>query len=138
MKKAQAMVEFALVLGVFLFLLVVMIDWGYYLYSLSVLNSAARDAARTASTYIDLGTNLEGASASVNILIAAQTAGLSSDLRAHIAGKTTLSIVNDAKGKPVSVTVSIADLKYKPIMGFANILVPQEINLQSTMRYERG
>jgi Flp pilus assembly protein TadG len=138
MKKAQAMVEFALVLGVFLFLLIVMIDWGYYLYSLSVLNSAARDAARTASTYIDLGANLEGAAVSVNILIAAETAGLSRDLRTHIAEKTTLSIINDAKGKPVSVTVKITDLKYQPIMGFANILAPQEINLQSTMRYERG
>jgi Flp pilus assembly protein TadG len=50
--RGQALVEFALVIPIFLFILFAIVDLGRYVYSLNALNEAARESARTGSVAI--------------------------------------------------------------------------------------
>ena len=112
-QSGQSLVEFALVLPVFLLILAGIIDMGFMFYSRITVINAARDGARSAVTAIDNPTNIPGL---VNSNVSATASGLvAADLSdtATCVGLAQASCDFSAGGQPdplpgdaVRVTVS--------------------------------
>ena len=72
-QSGQSLVEFALVLPVFLLILAGIIDMGFMFYSRITVINAAREGARSAVTAIDNPTNIPGL---VNSNVSSTASGL--------------------------------------------------------------
>ena len=131
MKKGQSMAEFALILGVFLFILLGTFEWGMFIYSVSGVSNAARGTARK----IVVLENLTNVTTAAKAEIFNQSGPLPVLVRNKIAESTSVHL--SSATKPEYITIRITDLPYKPITGF-NVFLPKTISTEATMRYERN
>ncbi|KUO96714.1 TadE/TadG family type IV pilus assembly protein [Ferroacidibacillus organovorans] len=121
--KGQALVEFALVIPLFLLLLFGIFDFGRIMWSELTISAASRDAARYAS--------LGATDAQIDAVVV-------SDCPFLIPGKLTIAIspasAERIPGNPVTVVVSYP-VEIDP---FLSAFLPAKINLtaQTTMRME--
>ncbi|MGO9178054.1 MAG: TadE/TadG family type IV pilus assembly protein [Candidatus Limnocylindrales bacterium] len=106
--RGQALVEFALVLPVFLLLLGGMIDFGFGFYSYMTVINGARAGARAATL------NATDTSSAIEAAVNAEVVALNSSLvttsiQCEASGSTTWAACgtsNDASGNTIEVTVS--------------------------------
>ena len=127
--RAQALVEFAVVLPVFLLLLAGILDFGFILYSRMTVISAAREGARVASTMTDQPQNIVSA---VNGQVTSAAGGLSVTVPTpqcvRIGGggcvfaKHTPPLPADVKaGDSIKVTVNYTHHAFFPLLFGASI-----------------
>jgi len=136
LKKGQALVEFALVLVVFLTIVLGIVDWGLYIFSRSQIDNATRDAVRTAITWNDWNSNLAGRTAQVKAIITDRTQTIPSNIKTGLTSKVYITLTPDSVN-PTEITVEVRAQTYKPTATFIKALVPKTISSKSTMRYER-
>ncbi len=135
-KFGQSIVEFALVLTVFITLMLGVLDWGFYLYSTMIMDTAVRDAVRFAVTYSDWSTNSESRTSDIQTIIADRTALLPANIRSGITGRVAVSL-NPDQSNIESITVAINAQPFETLTGFLDIIMPDTITTRATMRYER-
>ena len=119
-QKGQSLVEFALVLPVFIVILCGIVEFGRLWETVNIITSAAREGARTAAVSAP---NISRATyAAQNVLTAANIEG------------AQISVTGPTSADEVVVTVSVA---YRPITG---ALVPNlgtiSLSRSTTMRWE--
>ena len=130
-RRGQALVEFALALPVFLFLLVAVFDFGRGIYTYNGVSQAAREIART--TVVNLGLTL-GQSTATQATVNTQKSlvpGLVVDSFACVTVTGSASTANPCKsGDFVQVTVSSS---YTPVsfLGFSG---PITLTSSSTLQ----
>lgn len=110
LQRGQTLVEFALILPVFLFLVVVIFDFGRAVYYYSTINNAAREGARFG---VVNPTNYGGmVDAAKNYAI-----GLGTDNLNVTAGPGTTEWVGDEEAYTVKVTVNYCFVPVTPLVG---------------------
>jgi Flp pilus assembly protein TadG len=135
-KTGQALVEFALVLVLFLTIIMGILDWGLYLYANICIDAAARDAVRTAVTHTDWSTNYNNRLAEMRDIVADRTSFLPNSLRDGIRNRVTIAFVPEINN-PVSLTVRITAQPYRAVSVFQTF-IPAAISAEATMRYEKN
>ncbi len=136
-KRGQAIVEFALVVTVFLMVMFAIIDWGIYFHSLFILDGAVRDAARAAVTYGNWSGNSDIYEGTVNDLVVERSVGLRPVLQSGLSSRVAISF-DETDPNNKSITVEVSGLPYTSITGFADIMLPNTIGARAVMRYERN
>ena len=135
-KKGQALVEFAIVIVLLLMIVLGLIDWGLYLYSVIILDSAVRDAVRIAVTRNDWAVNYEDRVEEVKDVILDRASFLPVASQAGLRGRVYVSHepnVNNAE----TITVEVRNQPYTSISGFLGIILPDNISTRAKMHYER-
>lgn len=134
-RVGQSLVEFALVLSIFLMILLGTIDFGFYLYSLTVLDMAVRDGVRTSVTFSDWSANQESRTSEIRDLVIDRAALLPRNIQSGLRNRVFVSFDPDVNA-PVSVTVEVRNHPFQPLSGFLGIILPHTISTRATMRHE--
>jgi Flp pilus assembly protein TadG len=132
----QALVEFALVLVLFLVIVLGILDWGFYLYSTIIMDTAVRDAVRFAVTYTDWTTNVDARTADVRNIVSDRAQFLPVSVRTGLAGRTFVTFSPDINNLQ-AITVEVRNQPFRSLSGFMNVVIPAAISTRATMRYER-
>lgn len=128
-RRGAVLIEFVMVLPLFLLLLLGAIDWGWYFVLRETTLNAVREGARIGSVQDDAAE----ATAAAQVAVASYLAG--TGLRAHPAtvGLGTVTV----GGAPVTVLqVSLAGYPAGSITGFAPTRVPATLTATAVMRLE--
>jgi Flp pilus assembly protein TadG len=134
-RSGQALVEFAIVMTVFLIMVLGVIDWGLYMFNLSIFETATRDAVRSAITWSDWSTNSAGRTAQIKSMIVNRTNVLPLAFRSGISGRVTVTFTPSLASLE-TITVAINNQPFKPISGFLGPMIPSKITVQTAMKYE--
>ena len=118
-QKAQSLVEFALVIPVFLFLLFGIVEFGRGWETVNIVTSAAREGARVAAV---TAPNISSATSAAQRVL---TAG-------HVEN-ATVQVTGPDGNREVSVTVTV---NYVPMTNFIPGLGPFTITRSTSMRWE--
>lgn len=117
--KGQSLVEFALVIPVFLLLLFGIVEFGRAWEMMNVATSAAREGARVAAV---TGPNVAGATSAAQRILSAGNVT-----------NATISVTGPDANNEVQVTVTV---NYTPITNFIPGLGPIPITRTTSMRWE--
>jgi Flp pilus assembly protein TadG len=136
-QRGQAVVEFALIASLFLFLLLHLMEWGFFLWSKTTVENAVREGAREAVVISDWGTNYSTREAEIKAIVQQRLQALPGQITNNIAGNITITILPDAS-QIQSIKVSIANQAYVPITGIDWLIVPQNLAGEAEFRFEGG
>jgi Flp pilus assembly protein TadG len=134
--KGQALVEFALSLVLFLMVFLGTVEWGLYLYSTTVLDSAVRDAVRFSVTYSDWSVNYDTRLDEIKDIIENRSQNLPNSVQSGLRGRVVVSF-DPSVATPESISVEVRNQPFNSISGFLNIILPDSISTRATMRYEK-
>lgn len=134
-RSGQALVEFAVTITVFLIMLLGLIDWGLYMFQLSIFQTAVRDATRSAITWSDWKTNSAGRTTQVRNMIVNRTSILPTAWSSGVNGRVTVTF-SPSLASLEDITVAITDQPFTPVSGFLGPLLPEQISVRTTMKYE--
>jgi Flp pilus assembly protein TadG len=118
-ENAQSLVEFALVIPIFLFLLFGIVEFGRGWEMVNIVTSAAREGARVAAVTTP---NISSATNAAQRILSA----------GHVEN-ATISVTGPDANQEVSVTVSV---NYTPMTNFIPGLGPFTITRSTSMRWE--
>lgn len=130
-REGAAALEFALILPLFVFLVLALIDFGHMLFVVNTITNAAREGARR-------GVVMRDASSIVSTAQSGATAYLTA---ARLSNTATVTATRNGNDVVVTVTVS----NYRPISGFSyvvpgisasNLANSRTLSATSTMRWE--
>ena len=133
--KGQSLVEFAILLPVLLIMLLGLMEWGFLLWTQTTFVNAAREGARDAVVIRDWDTNNAARSTEVRNLVVSRLQGLPASLTKDISGRITIQFLPSASHID-SIRISIVAQPYKPVMGFAGVMVPKSLSASAEFRYE--
>src|SRR5579862_5873532 len=122
--RGQALVEFAIVLPVFLLVLFGLIEFGYMLYSQTTVSNAAREAARAAVVDPDACT--------IPVLANATARGAATGLTSSFISVNVPAIPSCAtapQGTPVSITVNYTYHTFFPLFFGATFNLSQTVQM---------
>ena len=122
--RGQALVEFAIVLPIFLLVLFGLIEFGYMLYSQMTVSNAAREAARAAVVDPDACTIPQLADATAR---GAATGLTSAFISVNVPVPNGASCATAPQGTPVSVTVNYTYHTFFPLFFGATFHLSQTI-----------
>jgi Flp pilus assembly protein TadG len=128
-RRGAVILEFIIVLPVFLLLLLASIDWGWYFLQRETVLNAVREGARVGSVQDTPTAATQAAS------VAVASSLTRTGMRAHTAtvGLGTVTVA----GAPVTVVqVGLVNYPAGSITGFAPTRVPATITVQAVMRLE--
>jgi Flp pilus assembly protein TadG len=134
-RAGQAIVEFALVVTVFFMVLFATIDMGFYIYSLTILDMAVRDAVRTSVTFSDWSTNYDSRLSQIKDIVVERAALLPTSVQSELRSKIYMSF-DPTSTAPEAITVEVRQQPFKGFSGFWGVVLPTKISTQATMRYE--
>jgi Flp pilus assembly protein TadG len=134
-KKAQSLVEFALVLPLFLLLLLGIIEYGIVFWTKITFDNATRDAARIAVTINDWATNYTARRT--------QTINTVVDRCSYLPANATQNLSNNIEVNVLPSLSSIETIEviidaqpYTSLTGFADLAVPRTMSSRAEMNYE--
>ncbi|MFC1517004.1 TadE/TadG family type IV pilus assembly protein [Candidatus Margulisiibacteriota bacterium] len=133
-RKGQALVEFSLVIVLFLFIILGTIDFGLFLYSTIILDTATRDGVRVAVVRTDWGTNYDDIVEEIKDVVEDRSRFLPETT--GLRGRTIVTLTPSAID-PESITVEVRNQPYNTISGFLGLILPDDISTGATMRYEK-
>lgn len=136
-QRGQAVVEFAIIVSLFLFLLLHLMEWGFFLWSKTTVENAVREGAREAVVIRDWGTNYSAREAEIKTIVQQRLQGLPAQITNNIAGNISITVLPNTS-QIQSIRVSIANQAYVPITGIDWLIVPQNLAGQSEFRFEGG
>lgn len=126
-QRGSAAVEFAMVLGPLMVILLGTVDWGYYFFIRSVVTHAAREGAR-AGVIIPNATTSQSAANSTAVLRATQ-------LLTGVGLTATGAVTTCPDGGANSVCVAI-DYPVGSVTGFLSAMMPATASVKAVMRLE--
>lgn len=136
-QNGQAVVEFAIIVSLFLFLLLHLMEWGFYLWSKTTVENAVREGAREAVVIRDWQNNYTAREAEIKSIVQARLSTLPAQVTNNIAGNITITVQPNTS-QTQSIKVSIANQPYVPITGIDWLIVPQFLAGQAEFRFEGG
>jgi Flp pilus assembly protein TadG len=136
-QRGQAVVEFAIIVSLFLFLLLHLMEWGFYLWSKTTVENAVREGAREAVVIRDWQNNYTAREAEIKNIVQARLSTLPAQVTNNIAGNITVTVQPNTS-QTQSIKVSIANQPYVPITGIDWLIVPQNLAGQAEFRFEGG
>jgi len=136
-QRGQAVVEFAIIASLFLFLLLHLMEWGFFLWSKTTVENAVREGAREAVVIRDWGTNYSTREAEIKTIVQQRLQGLPAQITNNIAGNISITVLPNTS-QIQSIRVSIANQAYVPITGIDWLIVPQNLAGQAEFRFEGG
>lgn len=134
--KGQALVEFAVSLILLLTIMFGIIEWGLYLFSRITIDTAVRDAVRTGVTFNDWTVNENSRTEEIRNLIQGRTAMLPTAVHTGLSNRVVVSFEPNITNLE-TLTVEVRNQPYNSISGFFNVILPNSISAEASMRYER-
>jgi Flp pilus assembly protein TadG len=128
--RGAVLIEFVLVLPLFLLLMLAAIDWGWYFVLRQTAINATREGARTGSVQNDLAT----ADQAARLAVANYLAG--AGVRAQVPVVSTAGSVVVGGVAVRVISVSLVNYPAGSITGFAPTHVPATLTAQTVMRLE--
>ena len=136
-QRGQAVVEFAIIMSLFLFLLLHLMEWGFYLWSKTTVENAVREGAREAVVIQDWSTNYTARETEIKNLVVTRLAALPSQITSNISSHITLAVQPNTS-QIQSIKVTIANQPYVPITGIDWLIVPANLSAGAEFRFEGG
>jgi Flp pilus assembly protein TadG len=136
-ESGQSIVEFAILLPVLLMMLLGLMEWGFVLWTKTTFANAVREGARDAVVIRDWDTNNATRQTEIKSLVVSRLTGLPTSLTKNIANRITITFKPNSTNIQ-SVTVSIVNQPYTPILGFSWVAVPTSLSSSAEFRFEGG
>jgi len=134
-RTGQAIVEFALVLAVFLMLVLGTIDIGFYLYSLTILDMSVREAVRTSVIFSDWSANYDDRLSEIKDIVIDRSSLLPTNLQSGLRNRIYITF-DPSVSAPETITVEVRNQPFQALSGFLSIVLPATISTKATMRHE--
>lgn len=134
-RKYQSVVEFALVLPIFLVFFIGIMEFGFYFWCRITIQNAVREASRTAVTYTDWSSNEAGRDADTVAIVLDRAQGMPTNVYNNLSGNITITL--DPSAANVQSIKVTANVPYSSVSGLTDIVVPSSIVAQAEFRYER-
>lgn len=134
-ESGQAVVEFAIIVPVFLVMLLGLLEWGFVLWTQTTFNNAVRDGAREAVVIQDWDDNYSQRAAEIIDTVSARLTGLPSAQTANLADNIAVELLPDSVNTE-SIRVRIVAQPYQPLVGIMGVAVPDTLSATSEFRYE--
>jgi Flp pilus assembly protein TadG len=134
-RRGQSMVEFALVLPVFMLILAGILDFGFALYTRMTVINASRDGARAAvmvsdfSTIPSVATNAADSSAAGAGLTPSSVSATCLQTSASLVSPATISCANAQAGDSVYVTVNYTYKTFFPLLFGASLNLASSVQM---------
>lgn len=136
-QRGQAVVEFAVITSLFLFLLLHLMEWGFFLWSKTTVENAVREGAREAVVIRDWNNNYAARESEIKSLVVSRLQVLPAQITSNISNHITISVMPNT-AQTQSVKVTIADQPYLPITGIDWLIVPANLSANAEFRFEGG
>jgi Flp pilus assembly protein TadG len=136
-QAGQSVVEFAILLPVFLLMLLGLIEWGFLLWTRTTFANAVREGARESAVITDWGTNFSARQTEIRNLVIDRLQGLPTSETSGISGRIAIGFTPNITSIQ-SITVSIENQPYVPVIGFTSVAVPATLTASAEFRFEGG
>ncbi len=134
-QRGQAIVEFAVIIPIFLVMLLGLLEWGFVLWTQTTFNNAVRDGAREAVVLQDWDVNYSQDASKIIATVSGRLTGLPSAQTQNIADNITIELLPNSTNIE-SIRISIAAQPYVPLIGITGVAVPGTLSATSEFRYE--
>lgn len=133
-RSGQVVAEFAVIVSVFLVMSLGCIDYGIYMYAKYNVEGAVRSAVRAAVKNRDWS-NESASKTSVKNVVRDYCEDVSSSLFENIENYTQVDVNYLGGGIIENISVSVVDFPFTPVLGFADLVIPDSISTTTVMRY---
>lgn len=134
-RRGQAVVEFAIIVPIFLVMLLGLLEWGFVLWTQTTFNNAVRDGAREAVVVQDWDDNYSQRVSEIVTIVSNRLTGIPSSQTQDIGTHITIELLPNSTNIE-SIRISIVAQPYVPLIGITGVAVPDTLSATSEFRYE--